>query len=94
MQPPMHMACAPGLPTQLAHADTACTRRHGSPPRLQARRQQRGLVSSEELLLDFEQRRQDILERREFVQQLQAKHAALLTYAAQSKRRAQATGVA
>ena len=51
-----------------------------------AARQQRGLVSSEDLLLDFEKRRQNIVATKEQVQQMQAKHAALLRHVAESKR--------
>jgi hypothetical protein len=58
-----------------------------------AARQQRGLVSSEDLLLDFEKRRQNIVATKEQVQQMQAKHAALLRHVAESKR-IQATGAA
>jgi len=58
-----------------------------------ASRQQRGLVSSEDLLLDFEKRRQNIVAKKEQVQQLQVKHVALLRHAAESKRIAQASGV-
>ena len=58
-----------------------------------ASRQQRGLVSSEDLLLDFEKRRQDIVAQKEQIQQLQAKHVALLRHAAETKRIAQASGV-
>ena len=58
-----------------------------------ASRQQRGLVSSEDLLLDFEKRRQDIVAQKEQIQQLQAKHVALRRHAAESKRIAQASGV-
>ena len=54
-----------------------------------AARQQRGLVSSEDLLLDFEKRRQNIVAKKEQVQQLQVKHVALLRHAAESKRVAQ-----
>ena len=59
-----------------------------------AARQQRGLVSSEDLLLDFEKRRQNIVFKKEEVQQLEAKFVALLRHTAESKRIAQATGVA
>jgi hypothetical protein len=59
-----------------------------------AAQQQRGLVSSEDLLLDFEKRRQNIVFKKEEVQQLEAKFVALLRHTAESKRIAQATGVA
>ena len=59
-----------------------------------ARRQQRGLVSSEDLLLDFEKRRQNIIAQKEKVQQMQTKYGELLRHTAESKRIVQATGVA
>ena len=59
-----------------------------------AARQQRGLVSSEDLLLDFEKRRQNIVATKEQVRQMEAKHAALLRHVAESKRITQATGAA
>jgi len=57
-----------------------------------SRRQQRGLVSSEELLLDFEKRRQDIIAKREEVQKMQADHAKLIDGIAASKRAILAAG--
>jgi len=57
-----------------------------------SRRQQRGLVSSEELLLDFEKRRQDIIAKREEVQKMQAGHAKLIDGIAASKRAILAAG--
>ena len=58
-----------------------------------AARQQRGLVSSEDLLLDFEKRRQNIVATKEQVQQMQAKHAALLRHVAESKHMTGGRGV-
>merc|ERR1712054_271775 len=52
-----------------------------------ARRQQRGLVSSEELLLDYERRRQALISTGDQVKQLQQKHAFLLKSVADAKRR-------
>ena len=57
-----------------------------------SRKAERGLVSSEDLLLDFERRRQDILAKKEEVQQLQARHVALINQAAEAKRQVQAAG--
>ena len=57
-----------------------------------AARQQRGLVSSEDLLLDFEKRRQDILAKKDEVQQLQARHVALVNQAREAKRVVEAAG--
>jgi len=42
-----------------------------------ARRQQRGLVSSEELLIDFEKRRLALVAKKEEVEKLKARHGAL-----------------
>jgi tRNA A37 threonylcarbamoyladenosine dehydratase len=42
------------------------------------RKQSRGVVSSEELLLDYEKRRQHILAQKEELDQLRARHAMLL----------------
>ena len=57
-----------------------------------ARRQQRGLVSSEDLLLDFEKRRQDILAKKEDVLALQNRHQFLLKQAADAKQQVVAAG--
>ena len=47
---------------------------------------------SEDLLLDFEKRRQDIIAKKEEVQMLQARHVALTTQAAEAKRLVHAAG--
>ena len=57
-----------------------------------AARQQRGLVSSEDLLLDFEKRRQDILAKKEEVLALQNRHQFLLKQAADAKQQVVAAG--
>ena len=55
-------------------------------------RQQRGLVSSEELLLDFEKRRQSIVAKQEELAALKARHAAVTRQAAAAKRAVAAAG--
>jgi len=50
-----------------------------------ARRQQRGLVSSEELLIDFEKRRLSIVAKKAEVEKLQARHIALTKNVAEAK---------
>ena len=52
-----------------------------------ARKQQRGLVSSEDLLLDFEMRRRAIIEKREEVEKLKEQHRLLVSRVSQSKRK-------
>ena len=57
-----------------------------------ARRQQRGLVSSEELLIDFEKRRLDIIAKRDSVTKLEQRYAAMLASTADLKRKIEAAG--
>lgn len=57
-----------------------------------SRRQQRGLVSSEDLLLDFEKRRQDIISTKGQVEQLCNSHKSLIDQIATYKRQIIAAG--
>ncbi len=57
-----------------------------------SRRQQRGLVSAEELLVDFEKRRLDIVAKNELVAAQKRKHELLLSSTAQLKRAIVAAG--
>ena len=55
-------------------------------------RQQRGLVSSEELLIDYEKRRLDIIAKKEQAVQLQQRYDQLIKGTAELKRRIAAAG--
>jgi len=57
-----------------------------------SRRQQRGLVSSEDLLLDFEKRRQNIISTKQQVEQIRDTHKALVDQVATYKRQIIAAG--
>ena len=79
---------------------------HAHPPRLlqikherdalrgenAARRQQRGLVSSEELLIDFEKRRLALVAKKEEVEKLKARHGYLTQNIQEAKHQIQASG--
>ena len=68
-----------------------CSRRRSTSANSSAR-QQRGLVSSEELLLDFEKRRQSIVAKQEELAALKARHAAVTRQAAAAKARGRGGG--
>ena len=57
-----------------------------------ARRQQRGLVSSDELLIDFEKRRLDIIKKKDAAAGLQQRYEQLVRQTADLKRKITAAG--
>ena len=58
-----------------------------------SRRQQRGLVSSEDLLLDFEKRRKDIITYKEQLEGMKGRHRQLVEKASFYKAQVGASGV-
>ena len=57
-----------------------------------SKRQQRGLVSSEDLLIDYEKRRQDLVAKKEELAAMKERHALLVTSVAETKLKIAAGG--